>query len=378
MKITQKAPEFDFFHVIGDQADQVYFVFDFSSHQFSYLNAAFETVWKRNPECVLQNPRSILDTIHPEDRKYMLETYHRLLAHGVKTNLEFRIVWPDGSERWIRLLVYPIVEEEELRFAAGVAEDDSQRKKNFFYMQEINAKKNSTLEILSHDLKAPLGIIHSFASLIEKRLKGHPNPDVFEWIGLIQQTCQRSINLIHDFVSQEFLESTAVEINKVRLDLVWEIRQVIETYKKSEESLSKKFEFTYSHPHIYVEVDSMKFVQVINNLISNAIKFTHDQGIVGIHIEKKQPSDGGSGTVLISVRDNGIGIPLQMQPYLFDKFTKARRPGIRGEDSVGLGMSIIKTIVEWHKGKIWFTSEENKGTSFFIEIPRYSSQEAHL
>lgn len=129
------------------------------------------------------------------------------------------------------------------------------------------------------------------------------------------------------------------------------------------------FELTNSHPNIYAEVDSMKFIQVINNLISNAIKFTYDNGLIHIHVEDK------SGSVLISVRDNGIGIPPKYQPVLFDKFTKARRPGIRGGESVGLGMSIIKTIVDLHNGNIWFESEENKGTTFFIEIPRQNPHE---
>jgi two-component system sensor histidine kinase VicK len=70
------------------------------------------------------------------------------------------------------------------------------------------------------------------------------------------------------------------------------------------------------------------------------------------------------------VADTGIGVPAELQPVLFDKFSKARRPGLRGEESTGLGMSIIKTLVTWHGGKIWFSSEENKGTTFYIELPK--------
>jgi two-component system sensor histidine kinase VicK len=113
-----------------------------------------------------------------------------------------------------------------------------------------------------------------------------------------------------------------------------------------------------------VEADEVKFMQVINNLISNAIKFTHDGGIITIRIEEKK------NLILISIQDNGIGIPEHLQDGLFEKFTKARRPGIKGEPSVGLGMSISKTIVEWHKGRMWFESKEHKGTTFYIELPK--------
>jgi two-component system sensor histidine kinase VicK len=77
-----------------------------------------------------------------------------------------------------------------------------------------------------------------------------------------------------------------------------------------------------------------------------------------------------AGTVRITIQDNGIGIPKKYHACLFDKFTKARRPGLRQEPTTGLGMSIIKTIIDWHKGKIRFESEENKGTTFFVEVPK--------
>lgn len=113
----------------------------------------------------------------------------------------------------------------------------------------------------------------------------------------------------------------------------------------------------------------MKFIQVITNLVSNAIKFTQDDGTISIHVEDKEDT----GTLLITIEDNGIGIPDKYHASLFDKFTKARRPGLRKEPTIGLGMSIIKTIIEWHNGKIWFESEENKGTTFYLEIPKNQS-----
>ena len=147
-------------------------------------------------------------------------------------------------------------------------------------------------------------------------------------------------------------------------DIVHELKSVVEQYKSSEKDIMKTFKLETSSESIYVGIDQYKFSQAINNLISNAIKFTHDNGIIVVGIEEKEE------TVLITVEDNGIGIPANRQEGLFEKFTKARRPGIKGEPSVGLGMSIIKTIVEWHNGKIWFESEENVGSKFFIEIPK--------
>jgi len=102
----------------------------------------------------------------------------------------------------------------------------------------------------------------------------------------------------------------------------------------------------------------------INNLISNALKFTPDGGNIDLFVKENKED------IIISITDNGIGIPAKYHTTLFDKFSKARRPGLKGEPSTGLGMSIIKTIIEWHGGQIWFDSEENKGTTFYIRLPR--------
>lgn len=104
-------------------------------------------------------------------------------------------------------------------------------------------------------------------------------------------------------------------------------------------------------------------MQVINNLLSNALKFTPDDGEIKVVLSK------AGDKVRMVVADTGIGIPEKFKAELFEKFSSARRTGIKGEDSVGLGMYITKTIVNWHHGEIWFESEEGKGTTFYVEIP---------
>ncbi|RYY26245.1 MAG: ATP-binding protein, partial [Chitinophagaceae bacterium] len=135
-------------------------------------------------------------------------------------------------------------------------------------------------------------------------------------------------------------------------------------YQQSEVEIGKVFHFDTSGPEIFAFIDESKFFQAVNNLVSNALKFTPDGGIITLSLEEKEH------TALLTVADNGIGIPMKYQANLFDKFNDARRPGLKGEPSVGLGMSIIKTIVEWHQGRIWFDSEVNKGSTFYIEIPK--------
>ncbi len=140
---------------------------------------------------------------------------------------------------------------------------------------------------------------------------------------------------------------------------------MIDQFQQSPRSIPQRFVFTTSCDSLFISIDEAKFMQAINNLLSNALKFTSDDGSIEIRIT--EPDDKN---VLITIQDNGIGIPADMQPFLFDKFRKARRVGIHGEPTNGLGMSLIKTIVEWHNGRIWFESTEGKGSTFYVEIPK--------
>src|SRR5690606_36669224 len=127
---------------------------------------------------------------------------------------------------------------------------------------------------------------------------------------------------------------------KQRVDIVNKISSMILQYQQSPRSIPQRFSFTTSSDSIYVSIDESKFLQAINNLLSNSLKFTAEDGHIEISITEPDEKN-----ILIMIRDNGIGIPADMQPFIFDKFTRARRRGLHGEPTTG-GMSIIKTIVE--------------------------------
>jgi two-component system sensor histidine kinase VicK len=372
MSESDKQLDLIIFQQIARQTSEVWFLFDLPTKRFTYLGPSFEAVWKRKPKSLLADPAWILETIHPDDRPYVTNNYAHFLEQKERLRLDFRILHPDGAQRWIALKTYPIEQDGEVRSVCGFAEDDTPRKENLLYMQTSIGKKNASLEIISHDLRGPLGMIGSLASLIEKNLSPVHDQRLVEHTQWIQRVCQRNVDLIRQLTQQEFLESPQVEIDMERLDLVAEAKAVVDQYQQSQETIAKVFELTSSHPFVYAEVDSNKYLSIINNLVSNAIKFTPEQGRIHLHVEQQKDS------VLITVKDNGIGIPEKYHSVLFDKFTKARRSGLQGEESVGLGMSIVKRLVEMHQGKIWFESKEGEGTTFFVEIPRKEISTARL
>jgi two-component system sensor histidine kinase VicK len=344
-----------------DQSDDIYFLYNVIEKRFDYINTAFEIITKRSCEDLIEKPKNFLKAIHEQDLSYVEAAFNQLTSKKSRSLLNFRICHPDGNERWIRLKVTPNIKDGKILYLSGMGEDDTARKTSIFNMQQVNGWKDANLEILSHDLRGPIGTVQMLTSIINKKLPDQP--ELHKLTKMISDISKRNIDLIQTLLKKEFLSTAAVEISKERLDVVWEINQALDIYLLSQENIKKDIKFTHSAASIFAEVDSMKFLQIINNLVSNAIKFTDDDGKIKIHVEKLDT------TFLVKVNDNGIGIPKNLQPILFEKYTKAGREGLEGEESVGLGMWIVKTLTEAHEGKVWFESESKNGTTFYVEFP---------
>jgi len=348
---------------MSDKSEEITFIFDPGTLVFIYINDAIESITRSNKKGFTDNPSTLLDIVHPDDLKYVKESFDYLLKRKGSSLLNFRIIRSDGIERWIRAKIYPVMKNGKLQYLSGTAEDDTMRKASIFNMQKINGWKNSTLEILSHDLRSPIGTVQMLASLISSKVGGEEHDEVQKLTEMITKICKRNIDLVQAVLQKEILETAKVQLSKERLDMVWETRQIADVYIKAKEKLNRKVSLTSSHDKIFAEIDSMQFVQILNNLISNAIKFTADDGTIKIHIEQLEDS------VLLTVADNGIGIPKSLQPILFTKYTKAGREGLDGQASVGLGMWIVKNLTDAHGGRVWFETANKKGTTFYVELP---------
>jgi two-component system sensor histidine kinase VicK len=321
----------------------------------SFFNLSFEDA----------NPAKLFGMIHDEDKSYVLANVDKCISGVIVADTECRIL-RGKYFRWLRVSPFLLKENDQHQLIVQ-AEDITTAKLNIEVLHTHTNKKNSILTILAHDLAGPLGAIQNFATLLSRETEHSNNPKLNKLIKSIEKLSKSSIHLIHSFLDQEFLESASVNLVKKRVDLLDRIKIAYSNYTETQIELGIKFSINANSERVYIEIDEDKFMQVINNLISNALKFTPSGGEININIYK------GLESILISIGDTGIGIPEIFHECLFDKFTNARRNGLRGEVSTGLGMSIIKTIVEWHSGAIWFDSTENVGTTFFIELPLHIS-----
>ncbi|RNI26472.1 PAS domain-containing sensor histidine kinase [Rufibacter latericius] len=351
-----------------EQTGQAFFVYSIQTGSFFFRSSAFLSSFQIPEEH--SGPDMLFSMVHEEDKPYVQEQLSQVLSKRELATLEFRCRISGQEEQWVCMKTSARGEGAELMVMGHVEDITSQRIYND-HLKRFSNKKNSVLNILAHDLAGPLGMIQNLSEMQAGQLKPEDDGDTQEVLQLIERISRQGSDLLREFMNQEFLESSHTDLVTRRVNLVQKLGEMLEEYKNvGGELMGQTVSFSCSSQEIYADIDDLKLAQVITNLISNALKFTPDGGTIDIRLEEEPDS------VLVTVADTGVGIPRKFHATLFDKFTQARRPGLRGEKTIGLGMSIVKTIIDWHHGNIWFESEENKGTTFYIRLPRNPSQVA--
>ncbi len=220
------------------------------------------------------------------------------------------------------------------------------------------------LQDLAHDLRTPIDIIHGALQLVENGGPLTPMQQRFlvkAQTGLerIERLVERAL-VIAWLSGDEPLELVECDLKVLIADAIRLVEDVAE-----KRGVSIRFESDTEVPHI--RADMLRLSQVIDNLLSNAIKYNRQDGEIHVAVSSDTQE------VLVSIQDNGIGIPVEDQPYVFDRFFRARERGGGRIEGTGLGLAIARAIVERHHGRIWLESEPGHGTTIFFTIPLKTS-----
>lgn len=246
----------------------------------------------------------------------------------------------------------------------AIAEKDdaySVIKKQHKKLQEIDKTKSLFLANISHELRTPLNAIIGFSQALDSQIFGSLNDKQGEYIKDIQISGLHLLGMINEILDLSKLESNAMKFCPVELNPAVVINEVINIleplYKNKNISVVFKNEF---NGNIYA--DNQKFQQILYNLISNAIKFTPQNGKIEIHQLVKDKK------YILKIKDNGIGIDKKYHSKIFKKFVHLNNVYSKNQTSTGLGLTITKELVKLHKGKITLESELNKGSCFTMEF----------
>lgn len=231
-------------------------------------------------------------------------------------------------------------------------------------LERVNKNYVRIMRVMAHDLRNPLSGITGLTAML--LMEDEFSEESKNMLKLIETTGLNSMQMINELLKSglanenEKLTKQAIDLNALVYDSV-ELLQ----FKAKEKNQTILFEKNNNTP-LMAEVNHEKIWRVINNVIVNAIKFSHEDGIIKVAVLSDK------NKILISVADNGIGISENQKDVIFEMFTPAKKMGTDGEQPFGLGLSISKQIVEAHNGRIWFESKLGEGTTFYIELPGLS------
>ena len=217
---------------------------------------------------------------------------------------------------------------------------------------------------IGHDLKGMLARIRSCNYTLYKNFEKDLDEDSRKFFQTIERDCTAIKSIIHNMISiDSCFEEDAMQAPKTII-INHMVSNVVKEYP-AQTFKEKNIRFVYEDidEEIAIYVDEQAIIKVLEQLLSNACKFSHPNGQVIVKLVKY------ANVANISVSDQGIGIPKKLRPYIFNKFSKATRRGTEGEESSGLGLYLAKNIIERHQGSIWYESQEGCGTNFFINLP---------
>lgn len=296
--------------------------------------------------------------VHPDDFPEVMERVKLHLEERIPYEAEFRMRHKNGEWSWFSARGQATWDKDGKPYRmSGSQRDITDRK-------QAEQNVNEFFSTVSHELRTPLSAVKGSLRLIEGGLAGEISREARDLLDIALSSCERLIRLVNDILDLRKLEAGRLDLKIKGVDsslLIDEVLQGLAPYAQSHEVDLIKED---SRSSIKVEADHDRLVQVLTNLVGNAIKFSGKGASVKVRVESPD-----SDHARFSIEDNGPGIPEDKQHLLFMKFKQLDASDSRRQDGTGLGLAICKAIVGQHHGKIGVESQEGKGSKFWFELP---------
>ena len=325
-------------------------------------------------------------SVHPADRRRVRREGHAPIFDGAKgTRLTYRLLRRDGSYLWVESLTRPVFDDENRVIKLQAATRDVTERKRF-EIELVQAKeqaekmsrlKSAILANMSHEIRTPLTNVIGFADVLAETL----TDDRAEFVRLIQNGGRRLLRTLDSVLEFARLESGALDLDRAPVDLGKVVRDTVTlfqpearrrhltlemdvpTQKEGPDSLDRAPTNAGQSSSPYrVPGDRTALERILNNLISNALKFTEEGGVT-VRLERD------AGGIMLTVEDTGVGIAKDFLPSLFDPFEQESTGFGRSFEGAGLGLSITHQLVDLHGGSVDVRSRKGEGTAFTVTLP---------
>lgn len=294
--------------------------------------------------------------ILPEDQRLTTKQREEELSKGGKYDITFRVKLKNSSIRYLRSYGTAEKTGDKVTKIYGINFDVTREK-------EVDKAKTEFVSLASHQLRTPLTAIKWYAEILSDEKKSHLSSTEKKYLSQIIDGNERMIELVNDLLNVSRLDLGTFNVEPKSTDLIKLAKTITSDMTPQIETKHIKLVQKYDKELPPIMTDPKLMRVVIENILSNSVKYTPDKGSVDISIVKEKDN------FLISIQDNGMGIPDAQQKQIFTKLFRADNATTSAAEGTGLGLYMVRGIVENAGGKIWFESKENKGTTFFVTLP---------
>lgn len=322
----------------------------------------------------LRAPNFWLSIVHPDDRERTMRSIHELYHAGFGGVIEFRWVGRDGREVWVESHIRTIQQGGQSVGMRGVALDVTARKRLeleradlLAQAQASNRAKDEFIATVSHELRTPINAVLGWAQMLRA---GILSPErTARALEAIDRNAAAQSRMIEDLLDVSRIASGKFRLDFETVDLATLARLAVDVVRPAAETKGLALEARLPDPAAVaarLDADPLRLEQAIWNLLSNAVKFTPSGGLVRIEVH------GDSDHVTLTVSDTGEGISPEILPHIFERFRQGDASTTRKHAGLGLGLALVRHIVELHGGTVRAASGgQGHGTTFHVRLPRH-------
>jgi PAS domain S-box-containing protein len=332
----------------------------------SWVSPQIEIITSYSAAEWTSHPDLLAEVVHPDDKEVVREEMERVRESGGSRELEYRMVRRDGSIVWVQDSAMVVVDGDR-RYARGFIIDITARREAELELERQNDQlrqldrlKDEFVALVSHELRTPLTSIRGYLELISEDT--NLTVDQTRFLETIDRNAQRLQRVVGDLLFVAQVEAGKLSLEAGDVDMNTVVEEAVHAAHPS--AAAKSIELTVELDELpVIQGDRARLAQVLDNFVSNAIKFTPTGGAVRV-TTRSLPAE-----IEIVISDTGMGIPGDELPFLFQRFFRAQRATSGAIPGTGLGLAIAKAIVAAHGGRIRVESEEGAGSTFRVILP---------